>query len=112
MALEPPGQFQFEQDCRHQGRHEAGLTNEFVDRDRGRPEQARESAALGAAGLGLGDGHIRTGPVRLWPRPGDCCTAHGTAGCNDATCESNVCLIDAACCGTGSSDELLTIETR
>lgn len=38
------------------------------------------------------------------PTTGDCCTANGTAGCEDASCEALVCAVDSLCC-SGIWDE-------
>src|SRR6476469_3514139 len=55
MALQPPGEFEFEQDRRDQCRREAGLPDQLVDRHGGGTEQPCEGVALGVAGLhGLG----------------------------------------------------------
>jgi len=32
--------------------------------------------------------------------PSDCCVANGTPGCDDATCETAICAVDAFCCST------------
>ena len=39
-----------------------------------------------------------TGPVVCGPGAGDCFTANGTPGCDDATCCATVCAIDSFCC--------------
>ncbi|MEE2973018.1 MAG: hypothetical protein VX672_07820, partial [Planctomycetota bacterium] len=31
---------------------------------------------------------------------GDCCSANGSPGCNDADCQAQICASDAFCCNT------------
>src|SRR3546814_10275373 len=50
VTLEPPAQFQFEQDCLDDGRCEAGLAEHFIDRRRRWAEQVDNGAALALAG--------------------------------------------------------------
>jgi len=59
--------------------------------------QARGSRATAGGFLNMVNG-VDKGP----PPPSDCCPsgAKGTPGCDDATCESDVCEIDSVCCDT------------
>src|SRR3546814_12333402 len=52
VTLEPPAQFQFEQDCLDDGRCEAGLAEHFIDRRRrwAEPVENGEALALGVCG--------------------------------------------------------------
>src|SRR5262249_22561062 len=44
-------------------------------------------------------------PPTPTPTPGSCCAGNFGPGCNDATCQSCVCGVDAFCCDTQWDDQ-------
>lgn len=63
-----------------------------IPRPKPTPKPIRISFAVGAA---VAEAQTPT----LTPASGSCCIAHGTAGCDDVTCQNSVCTTDFVCCG-------------
>jgi subtilisin-like proprotein convertase family protein len=55
-----------------------------------------DSACVAAAAVDCGEVECAPSP----PPAGDCCTANGGLGCNDAACEALICTGDPFCCNT------------
>src|SRR5215831_12792479 len=53
MAFQPTGELQLQENDPHHGGGAAGQANQIIDRGRGWPEQAGDTLAIAAGGLGV-----------------------------------------------------------